>query len=138
VTMLDLEAPQITCPTDRTSNTLPGRNVSAVSWDDDILRADNSVGLVRFTPTIPPGSLFPIGRTVVRYIARDAAGNQASCAFTVTVIDNENPRLSCPADVTTTTEPGRNTGRAAFPPALFTEPSQPRTRPGTSTRAPSV
>jgi HYR domain len=38
------------------------------------------------TSVPPSGSLFPIGTTVVHSTATDASGNQASCAFSVTVV----------------------------------------------------
>lgn len=41
----------------------------------------------RLTVTSPhsPGSLFPVGETVVQYTATDAAGNSRTCNLTVTV-----------------------------------------------------
>ena len=47
------------------------------------------------------GDIFNIGTTTVTYNALDAAGNTASCSFTVTVIDNTPPIiLNCPANIT--------------------------------------
>lgn len=43
---------------------------------------------------------FRLGETRVRYTARDASGNQRECSFSVTVIDDIAPTISCPADVT--------------------------------------
>jgi hypothetical protein len=39
---------------------------------------------------------FPLGFTELVYTATDAAGNQASCAFTVEVRDVEPPVVTCP------------------------------------------
>ncbi|MFN0034070.1 MAG: HYR domain-containing protein, partial [Saprospiraceae bacterium] len=44
---------------------------------------------------IPPGGIFPLGVTVQTYTATDAAGNQASCSFTVTVVDTQGPTARC-------------------------------------------
>jgi hypothetical protein len=38
--------------------------------------------------------------TTVTYTVTDASGNTASCSFTVTVIDNQPPAITCPASVT--------------------------------------
>jgi HYR domain len=45
------------------------------------------------------GTLFAIGDTLVTCIATDAAGNQATASFTVTVRDTTPPTLTVPADI---------------------------------------
>ncbi|MBK8660137.1 MAG: HYR domain-containing protein [Bacteroidetes bacterium] len=46
------------------------------------------------------GSTFPVGVTTVTHQVADASGQTASCSFTVTVTDNQNPVLgACPANV---------------------------------------
>ncbi len=40
---------------------------------------------VTLTPSIPSGSVFPVGTTTVTYTATDACNNTTSCSFTVTV-----------------------------------------------------
>ncbi|RYZ22533.1 MAG: HYR domain-containing protein [Chitinophagaceae bacterium] len=52
------------------------------------------------------GATFPIGNTNVTWEAVDAGGNRATCTFTVTVIDNQNPTIAAPAAVTVNTNPG--------------------------------
>ena len=44
------------------------------------------------------GSTFPLGTTTVHCAATDAAGNSATAAFLVTVLDTTPPALSLPAD----------------------------------------
>ena len=53
-----------------------------------------------------PGDTFPVGTTVVTYVVTDTSGNTAQCSFNITVIDNENPTISCPSDITVTNDPG--------------------------------
>ena len=48
----------------------------------------------------PSGSTFPLGTTVVACSATDAAGNNASGTFRVTVRDTTPPVLTLPADKT--------------------------------------
>jgi hypothetical protein len=45
------------------------------------------------------GAAFPKGITTVMCVATDVAGNQANAAFTVTVVDLQNPVLNLPADI---------------------------------------
>jgi Bacterial lectin/Concanavalin A-like lectin/glucanases superfamily/HYR domain/PKD domain/Lectin C-type domain len=53
------------------------------------------------TAGLPPNSLFPIGTTTNTFVATDAAGNTASCSFTVTVNDTQKPSLvGVPDDAT--------------------------------------
>jgi len=43
-----------------------------------------------------PAAQFAVGLTTVTYIATDRAGNKATCSFSVEVIDNQAPSLTCP------------------------------------------
>ena len=42
---------------------------------------------------------FALGVTNVIWTATDNSGNTATCEYTVTVNDNEDPTIACPADV---------------------------------------
>ena len=42
------------------------------------------------------GSVFPIGTQQIVFTANDGNGNTRTCAFSVVVIDTENPELTCP------------------------------------------
>jgi hypothetical protein len=54
-----------------------------------------------------PGSIFPVGTTTVIWTATDASGNQSTCQFNVTVVDNQVPVInSCPANITHTADAG--------------------------------
>ncbi|MBI1853345.1 MAG: HYR domain-containing protein [Planctomycetes bacterium] len=69
----------------------------------DHLAIDNTC-LSRNAPvTCSPasGSTFPLGGTAVTCSSTDLCGNAASCSFTVTVVDNQNPTITCPANITT-------------------------------------
>ena len=57
------------------------------------------------TAGLPSGSIFPIGITTNTFEASDAAGNTASCSFTVTVEDDQDPDITCPANITTQLDP---------------------------------
>src|SRR5213083_2793036 len=65
-------------------------------------QTDNCPGAT-IAQTVGPasGSLFPAGPTTITYTATDAAGNTATCTFTVTVnADAQPPIISgCPANI---------------------------------------
>lgn len=41
------------------------------------------------------GATFPLGTTTVIWTATDAAGNTATCTYDITVVDAENPTVTC-------------------------------------------
>ncbi len=43
---------------------------------------------------------FPVGETLIRYVASDASGNEAICQFTITVADDREPVfMNCPSNI---------------------------------------
>ncbi|SMD44497.1 delta-60 repeat domain-containing protein/Por secretion system C-terminal sorting domain-containing protein [Aquiflexum balticum DSM 16537] len=87
------------CPTDITVSNDAGDCSATVTWTAPTA-TDNS-GSVTLTSNFEPGAVFPVGTTEVIYTATDAAGNQATCSFNVTVTDSEAPAITCPANITT-------------------------------------
>ena len=61
--------------------------------------SDNVDGAVAVACAPASGSLFPLGTTPVTCSAADAAGNWASVAFAVTVVDATPPVIAQPSDV---------------------------------------
>ena len=114
VIILDKEIPLITCPSDRTVDTLPGKAYGNTTWDYPTTSDNSGLPVTIVGSASPLSNKFEIGTTVVRYIATDAAGNVNSCTFTVTVQDKEAPEVTCPSDVYTTTLHGMNVGRAEW------------------------
>jgi hypothetical protein len=45
------------------------------------------------------GATFPIGVTTNTFRATDESGNSSTCSFTVTVVDNQSPVISCPGNI---------------------------------------
>jgi len=45
------------------------------------------------------GAVFPVGVTTVIWTVTDASGNSTSRTFTVTVVDNEPPVITCPPNI---------------------------------------
>eukprot|EP00667_Euglena_gracilis_P000080 EG_transcript_80 len=104
VTIYDTEPPRITCPNDIVQNTDPGLPTAVVTWPAP--NATDNAGTPTVTVTKAPGSVFPLGATRVTYQATDSQLNTAACSFTVTVQDKEKPRLTCPANISQSTDRG--------------------------------
>ena len=49
---------------------------------------------------IHPTTFFPVGQTMITYLATDEYGNTSSCAFTVKVVDTQAPDINCPGNQT--------------------------------------
>jgi hypothetical protein len=95
----DLQPPAITCPQPLIVPTSPGE-CQALDVAYSAVATDNCLGPVTVSFNPPSGSDLPVGVTTVVATATDAAGNTATCTFTVTVQDNEIPRIACSDDVT--------------------------------------
>ena len=101
ITVEDNEPPLIlACPLDITTNVQPNTCGAAVSYQA-VIATDNCAGTIipTLTSGLTSGSTFPLGLTTVTYEANDGSGNISTCSFSVTVIDNQDPVITCPADI---------------------------------------
>jgi gliding motility-associated-like protein len=106
VTVIDDEAPELTCPANITvSNdanacnaavTVPAPNVSDECGIASIVNDYNG--------TANASGTYPVGTTTVEYTVTDVHGNVSTCTFTVIVIDDEAPEITCPANITITND----------------------------------
>ena len=87
--------PVITCPANITVNNDPGVCDAIVSF-----AATETTGIPASTITYSqnPGTVFSLGTTSVTATATNAMGS-SNCSFTLTVVDNEAPTITCPADI---------------------------------------
>jgi hypothetical protein len=75
--------------------------------------ADNNLGMT--IVCVPPsGSLFQKGTNVVNWTATDLAGNISSCSFLVIVLDTQPPAITCPTNITVSTDAGKPTAVVNF------------------------
>jgi hypothetical protein len=96
VTITDTLIPVYTyCPEGITQNNEIDSCGAFVTWIQPEA-ADNcsSLSIVQ-TDGIQSGGMFPVGESVVQYVATDAADNVAVCSFTVNVFDAQPPALLC-------------------------------------------
>ncbi len=82
---------------------------SVYSWTPPTF-SDNCIGSLTGTTSHTPGFAFPLGVTYVNYDRADPAGNTVICSFSVTVIDDTAPTLTCPDDMTVNTSEDESTG----------------------------
>ncbi|MBK8297485.1 MAG: HYR domain-containing protein [Saprospiraceae bacterium] len=103
VTVQDNILPQISCPGNNTVNNTPGICGAVYTYTTPV-GTDNCPGAntVR-TAGLASGATFPIGPTTVTYKVTDGVGLTATCSFTITVLDNEKPMITCPANIVDST-----------------------------------
>jgi hypothetical protein len=83
ITVVDTQPPSITCPANILLTLPPGQSSGVVSYSAPTA-VDNCPGLTAVS-TPPSGSTLPLGTAVVTSTATDAAGNTATCTFTITL-----------------------------------------------------
>jgi hypothetical protein len=105
VTVVDAQAPTITCPANRTVNVAAGACSATVTFSPATV-TDNCTGTTIAYSRVS-GSVFTLGTTTVTATATDASGNTTTCSFSITVVDNILPTITCPANVTANMDAGQ-------------------------------
>jgi hypothetical protein len=123
VTVNDNEAPAITCPANITSSNDPG--TCSADINPGTATATDNCGSATVAGTRsdaqPLNAPYPKGTTTITWTATDSSGNHSSCAQTVTVNDTEAPAITCPANISTGTEPGTCSAHVATGTATATD-----------------
>ncbi|MDD3875529.1 MAG: HYR domain-containing protein, partial [Bacteroidales bacterium] len=101
VKIVDYQLPSIICPPNLTIST-DANICSASNVNLGSPAVSDNCSIVNISNNAP--SIFPIGTTIVKWTVTDGAGNTASCVQIVTVVDNVNPSIICPANVTVYTD----------------------------------
>ncbi|MFN8394958.1 MAG: HYR domain-containing protein [Bacteroidia bacterium] len=93
---LDTQLPTITCPTNITGNNDPGQCSKVVTFTAPV-GADNCPGPITAPDAgLASGAAFPVGTTTNTFRVTDAAGNTATCSFTVSITDTQCRRSPAP------------------------------------------
>ncbi|NOR29025.1 MAG: HYR domain-containing protein, partial [Lutibacter sp.] len=93
ITVTDNELPIISCPSNISQN-IDANVCGAVVTYTAPIGTDNCVGANTLQIAgLASGVTFPVGVTTNTFEVTDASGNSASCSFTVTITDNENPTI---------------------------------------------
>ncbi len=106
VTVVDNVAPAISCPGAVTQGNDSGTCGAIVS---SMATGTDNCGATTIGGTRSDGQslavAFPVGSTTISWTARDSANNQAGCDQTITIVDNQNPTIVCPANIMVGTAP---------------------------------
>ncbi len=110
--------PTITCPASPVvANTAPGHCSATVTF------VVTATGVPNPTVTcVPPsGSVFQKGDTTVNCTASNGVPPDATCSFTVTVNDTEPPAITCPSNITQSTDPNQCSAVVTYPAPTVTD-----------------
>ncbi|MEN9347164.1 MAG: hypothetical protein RLZZ77_675, partial [Bacteroidota bacterium] len=99
VIVIDAQEPVIDCPSNIQVTTDDGVCGAIVNYDIPNYIDNCSDVQVQLVAGPAPGSFFETGITEVTYAYTDASGNTGSCTFTIEVIDDEDPTIQCPGDM---------------------------------------
>ncbi|MFN8396249.1 MAG: HYR domain-containing protein [Bacteroidia bacterium] len=114
VTVVDNQLPTITCPSNISVNATSGQCNATVTYTAPV-GADNCSGSnTTQTTGLASGASFPAGVTTNTFRVTDASGNTATCAFTVTVVDNQAPTITCPSNISANNAPGFCSATATY------------------------
>ena len=119
--MIDSEAPVIEDLEDIVVNNDNSVCGAIVEFETANVSENCGVETIEITEGLESGAEFPIGTTTVTYTVTDVNGNVSNETFTVTVIDNESPEISCPANITVSTETGVSYANVIFKDATATD-----------------
>ncbi|MCK5839840.1 MAG: HYR domain-containing protein, partial [Bacteroidales bacterium] len=108
ITVTDDELPEIICPDDIATQSDPG--VCEAFVEIDIPMASDNCGVAslinNYNNTGNASDIYPVGVTTVVWTITDQSGNINSCSMTISIIDEENPTIICPANIDQSTDPG--------------------------------
>ncbi|MBC7774799.1 MAG: HYR domain-containing protein [Phycisphaerae bacterium] len=107
VTVKDVQKPTIACPVDILKNNDPGQCSAMVEFQNAQAFDNCGIGSVTQTSGLPSGAIFPVGNTVNVWKATDIHANTNTCAFKISVQDNEKPLIVCPGDMERNIDPGK-------------------------------
>lgn len=105
VTVVDNNNLTITCPPDITRNTDPGLCTAYIPYYGSPVVTPNYGSCINIGTLNNPGPNFPAGTVQVTYTA-SVNSHYAQCFFSVTVIDNEVPNITTPANILADVTPG--------------------------------
>ena len=115
VTVLDTELPVICgagIPADISASADPAINCAAAITFPTQTGTDNCPNAVTTLASSPTaglisGSQFPVGVTNMVWTVEDASGNKATCGFAISIVDDIDPTIACPPNMTVSTDQGQ-------------------------------
>ncbi|MEO1624623.1 MAG: HYR domain-containing protein, partial [Bacteroidota bacterium] len=129
VTVQDDTDPVVGCPIDLTVSVDPGNCSASVSGLAPTIAA-NCPTTTSYTITgattatgsnDASGTVFQVGTSTVTYNVTESSGRMGSCSFTVTVEDNADPIINCPANIAQNADAGQCGAAVTIPAATATD-----------------
>ncbi len=121
VSVMDTGVPSIECPANITGLSDPGVCGATINYALPTANDDCGIAQVSLIAGVGSGNLFPIGTTTETYEVTDVSGNTATCSFDVTIADDEDPVIACPADITINIADGNCTAAVDYALPLATD-----------------
>ena len=120
IVVKDVTPPTISCPANIIKNADQGVCSASVSFSP-ATATDDCSATVSQTGGLASGSTFSVGTSTITYTATDPSNNTSNCSFTVTVKDNEAPKITCPDNISVSTDPGVCGAAVTFSAATATD-----------------
>jgi hypothetical protein len=98
-TVVDNEAPALTCPGTQSANLNSSCSGTLASYISLVTKSDNCTAAGSLVVTQSPAAgtvISGAGSTTITMSTTDAAGNTGTCTFTLNKIDNTAPSITCP------------------------------------------
>lgn len=101
ITVLDTTPPVISCVNSFSVNVDSDSCSAVVSYNAPTATDSNCPNNLVVTQIagLPDNAVFPVGVTTNTFVATNDVGLTDTCSFTITVVDNEAPSVSCPNDI---------------------------------------
>jgi hypothetical protein len=108
ITITDDEVPSIVCPSDINITNGIDSCSAFVAVSLPVVLDNCAVASVvnDYNGTADATDIYPVGTTLVTFTVTDIHGNISDCAMNITVFDDEQPEIVCPADITIGTDAG--------------------------------
>ncbi len=102
VTVNDAQLPGISCPANINTTTAAGQCNKVVFYTNPTATDNCTSSSANLFSGLASGSVFLKGTNIIVWRAIDNSANTSTCSFTVTVVDNELPLITCPPSLTVT------------------------------------
>lgn len=105
-------SPAVNTLVDKTSNANNGSltnftlNGNSSNWVGGASGVHNITLVNDYNGTSNASDKYPVGTTTVTWTATDKNGNSSNCTQNITVTDNQNPTVTCAANITTNADSG--------------------------------
>ncbi|MEI6083253.1 MAG: HYR domain-containing protein [Verrucomicrobiota bacterium] len=99
--------PTLQCPGNIVTGNTAGQCGAIVLYNTPVTTPNCSSATLTQLAGLPSGAKFPIGVTTNTFRVTDSETNSVQCSFTVTVLENQLPTLTCPGNISASTATGQ-------------------------------